>query len=63
MQIPLVSDTTFGLYEFHDFFYGLLGHLTLRLNRATINYEEKTLKINSNYIMKEMTKRRAFQMI
>lgn len=44
--IPLVLDTTFGLYKFHDFFSGLLGHQTLELNNAIIDYKEKILNIN-----------------
>lgn len=46
LRIPLKSDTTFRLYSFHKFFDGILGHKTLRENRAIIDYDRSIIYLN-----------------
>lgn len=46
LRIPLRYDTTFRLYSFHKFFDGILGHRTLRENKAIIDYDRAILYLN-----------------
>ena len=45
-HINLKTDTTFGIYKFHTFFNGIIGHDTLEQNDSIIDYKNKEITIN-----------------
>ena len=46
LKINLKTDTTFGIYKFHTFFNGIIGHDTLEQNDSIIDYKNKEITLN-----------------